>query len=323
MLPFLVPALEAFVGFVAGEVLEYGIKKAVKKKGVPSLFDTNTKNLPVPVKSPKKPKTKKNLPVPVEKNLPVPVEKNKNKRDNVLIPTSKSKRKLRPRNFFIPGSDLLGYSFDRLGSSNSRSEVEVDGLVPDLQGLEIKPYEGDTLLDILKTNSQNLNSSLTALTTLVGQGVVVLPLLLNEVKNLTNAVNEISSSLNLSNVIGSSLVQVIEKIDLSNVESILNDVGISLNSISRAKDLEAEYHEFNKNPIQFTTSDGEVIANISPREIKARKNALDYHLANDEATLRFDDLGLNDYEDDDIEKFLELFKFVGIKSDLERLKNGS
>jgi len=313
MLPLLVPALEAFAGFVAGEVLEYGVKKVIKKKSLSSLFGAKTKNLPVPVK--------KNLPVSVKST------KKSKKSNKVLVPISKPKPKPKPNSnskINLPGgADLLDYSLSKLDLTNAsldnKTEVNVDNLVPNFEGLEIKPYNGDTLLDVLKTNSQNLNNSLTALTTLVGQGVVVLPLLLGEIKNLTNSVSSVSEALALSNVVGSDLIQAIResKLDLSSVES-------SLNSISKAKDLEAEYHEFNKNPIQFTTSDGEVIANISPREIKARKNALDYHLANDEATLKFDDLGLNDYEDNfDIEKILELFKFVGIKSDLERLDNGS
>ena len=58
MLPLLVPALEAFAGFVAGEVLEYGVKKVIKKKSLSSLFGAKTKNLPVPVK--------KNLPFSVK-----------------------------------------------------------------------------------------------------------------------------------------------------------------------------------------------------------------------------------------------------------------
>ena len=318
MLPLLVPALEAFAGFVAGELLEYGVKKVVKKKtNLSSLFGTQTKNLPVPVK----------------KNLPVPVKKNNKKSKNVLIPVSKKNKSVSP-----VVDNLLEYSLNRMNKTPKSTDIEVSNLVPKLNGLEAKPYNDNTLLDILQTNSENLNNTLTSLVAVAGQSSITLPLLLSEVRNLTNVVSDVSEALNLGNVVSSRISQSIEnlsnngitfdtasivraikenKVDLSNLEN-------SLNIVSKAKELEAEYHEFNKKSIQFSTSDGEVIANISPREIKARKNALDYHLSNDEATLKFDDLGLNDYENSfDVSKILELFKFAGIKSDLERLQNGS
>jgi len=322
MLPLLVPALEAFGGFLLSEVLQYGVKKVVKKtlfKGVAK----NKKNLPIPVKKPislKKSISKKNNSVPAftkqKKSVSIPVKNGSFGNNKVSLPLKPYNNSSNSNNLnssvSVTSDDLLNYSVSSLNKIRSRfSNVSASDLVPQgLENLQLKPPQGGSLIDVLQSNSENLTNSLTALTTVAGQNSMVLPLILSEIRSLTENVG-------LGNVVSSRISQ-----SLDEFVGMFREVDV-LRSIARSKDLEIEYHEFNKNPLQFTTSDGEIIANVSPREIKARKNALDYHLANDEATLKFDDLGLNDYENDfDMSKILELFKFSGIKEDIEKMKQG-
>jgi hypothetical protein len=249
--------------------------------------------------------------------LLVPTKKN----NNNSFPVKKSKKlpvPVRKNRYFSPNFGnslaLADYAFSRFNEVNSNISDETSSVSLDLDLLspkssdfkEVEISDNPGLIEVLQSNSDKLSNSVSSLSVSVSQGVVVLPLILNEIKNLVNAVNSVSSSIEFSNVISSHLVHT------------LSD---NLSSLSRAKELEAEYYEFNKNPIQFTTSDGEVIANITPREIQARKNALDYHLANDEATLKYDDLDLSDYSDAfDVDNILELFKFFGISDNIKDMK---
>ena len=320
MLPLLVPALEAFGDFLLGEVLQYGVKKVVKKtlfKGIAK----NKKNLPIPVKKPislKKSISKKNNSVSAftkqKKSFSVPVKNGSFGNNKVSLPLKPYNKGSNSNNLnssvSVSPDELLSYSVNSLNKiKNKFFNVSPSDLVPQgLENLQLKSPQGGSLIDVLQSNSENLTNSLTALTTVAGQNSMVLPLILSEVRNLTE-------SISLGNVVSSNISRSLDEFVEMFRES---DV---LRSIARSKDLEIEYHEFNKNPLQFTTSDGEIIANVSPREIQARKNALDYHLANDEATLKFDDLGLNDYENDfDINKILELFKFSGIVEDIKKMK---
>ena len=137
MLPLLVPALEAFGDFLLGEVLQYGVKKVVKKtlfKGIAK----NKKNLPIPVKKPislKKSISKKNNSVSAftkqKKSFSIPVKNGSFGNNKVSLPLKPYNNSSNSNNNYGGGGDIDNYQnndcfFDDEDDDDYEYDYDVD-----------------------------------------------------------------------------------------------------------------------------------------------------------------------------------------------------
>ena len=339
MLPFAL-ALPEVLEFASALAVAFGAKK---------LYDRNKDNLPTfPSFSFDNPA------IPVN-----PTEMDWSNDTTSTIPT----QSVIPTNFEDEKSDEneIGYNVDDYVLrkinilSESSEDVNLDNVVSTLNNsvseVEIPEVQGETLLDVLKGNTDKIASILTALNNTVVSGATTFALLPIALKDISNNIKSLNESILLNNLALSNIYKAINsgvdvrffgfndflealkgfkvetyvenKTDVSGIVEAIKGIDLStinekMSVIAEAKELEKEHFEFMKTPKTYTLTD-EALPNLSPREVMALSEAVKAHLNSQEASLTGEELGLDDYDFDLNDVLMKLFNFEGIVKDINNL----